>query len=227
MSNATSSWQDRFSGTALYAWARMTSRRSHFQVTGLEHLQAAQKRQRPLIFTAWHGMTMMLVGFFTNQYDLSRLVLILPDDWRGGTLQVFANKLGVTPFPMNLHDSANMATARQLAKLVRQIKAGRDAYITPDGPEGPSYEIKPGIAYIAQKADATILPLGAYARHGYRIPRWDRYVMPYPFSKIAVEIGEPIVVGKDADLTAVSTDLTNQLHHATLQAAANYYEKPF
>lgn len=227
MSDSTSSWQDRFSGTALYAWGRMTSRRSRFQVSGLQHLQAAQARQRPLIFTAWHGMTMMLVGFFANQYDLSRLVLILPDDWRGGALTVFANKLGVTPFPMNLHDSANMATARQLAKLVRQVKAGRDAYITPDGPEGPSYEIKPGITYIAQKADATILPLGAYARHGYRLPRWDRYVLPYPFSKIAVEIGEPIVVGKEADLTAVSTHLTQQLHHVTLQAAANYYEKPF
>jgi lysophospholipid acyltransferase (LPLAT)-like uncharacterized protein len=205
----------------------MASRRSRFQVTGAEHLQAAQARKRPLIFAAWHGMTMMLVGFFANQYDLSRIVLILPDDWRGGTLQVFANKLGVTPFPMNLHDDASMATARQLAKLVRQVKAGRDAYITPDGPEGPSYEIKPGITFIAQKADATILPLGAYARHGYRIPRWDRYVLPYPFSKIAIQVGEPVVVKKDADLTAVSTDLTQQLHQVTLQAAANYYEKGF
>lgn len=211
----------------LHSWARMTSRFSKYQVTGLEHLQAAQERERPLIFAAWHGLTMMLVGFFANHYDLSRLVLILPDDWRGTTLVVFANKLGVTPFPMNLHGDASMATARQLAKLVRQVKAGRDAYITPDGPEGPSYAIKPGITYIAQKADATILPVGAYARRGYRIPRWDRYVMPYPFSKIAIQIGEPIVVGKGEDGTAVANHLTNQLHHVTLQSAANFYEKPF
>lgn len=205
----------------------MTSRFGRFQVTGIEHLQAAQARERPFIFAAWHGMTMMLVGFFATQYDLSRIVLILPDDWRGDTLRVFADKLGVTPFPMNLHGDASMAAARQLAKLVRQVKAGRDAYITPDGPEGPSYEIKPGITYIAQKADATILPLGAYTRHGYRVPRWDRYVLPYPFSKIAIQIGEPLVVKKGADVTAVSTQLTHQLHHVTLQAAANFYEKPF
>ena len=222
-----SSWQDRLSGTALYGIGRLTSRRSRFQVEGLAHLQAAQARNRPIIFAAWHGMTMMLVGFFANQHDLSRLVLILPDDWRGGALTVFANKLGVTPFPMNLHEDASMATARQLAKLVRQVKAGRDAYITPDGPEGPSYVIKPGLAYIAKKADATILPVGAYARHGYRVPRWDRYVIPYPFSKISVHIGEPIQVGKEADLTAVSHHLSQTLHQVTLQAAANYYEKPF
>jgi lysophospholipid acyltransferase (LPLAT)-like uncharacterized protein len=193
----------------------------------MEHLQAAQDQKRPIIFAAWHGMTMMMVGFFKNQYDLSRIVLLLPDDWRGGALTVFANRLGVTPFPMNLHGDGSMATARKLAKLVRQVKAGRDAYITPDGPEGPSYIIKPGITYIAQKANAMILPMGAYARHGYRVSRWDRYVLPYPFSKIAIQFGEPIDVGEDADLTAVTTHLTQQLHHVTLQAAANYYEKPF
>lgn len=227
MSKATASWQDKANGSVLHRWARMTSRFSKYQVTGTEHLQAALDRKRPLIFAAWHGMTMMLVGFFANQYDLSKLVLILPDDWRGNALVVFANKLGVTPFPMNLHGDASMATARQLAKLVRQVKAGRDAYITPDGPEGPSYVIKPGISYIAQKADATILPVGAYARRGYRVPRWDRYVMPYPFSKIAIQIGEPLVVGKEDEGTAVANHLTNQLHHVTLQAAANFYEKPF
>jgi lysophospholipid acyltransferase (LPLAT)-like uncharacterized protein len=222
-----SSWQDKLNGNALFWLARFTSKRSRFQVIGLEHLRAAQALERPIIFAAWHGMTMMLVGFFANQYDLSRLVLLLPDDWRGEALVVFANKLGVTPFPMNLKGDASMATARQLAKLVRQIKAGRDAYITPDGPDGPSYVVKPGLTYIAQKANAIILPVGAYARHGYRVPRWDRYVMPYPFSKIAVHIGTPIQVEKGEDLTAVNTILTHQLHHVTLQAAANYYEQPF
>jgi lysophospholipid acyltransferase (LPLAT)-like uncharacterized protein len=222
-----SKWQDRVNGASLFRLSRLISRSSRFQVEGLAHWQAAQERQRPIIFSAWHGMTMMLVSFFTNEYDLSRLGLIVPDDWRGGALVEFAKRLGVATFPMNLKGDASMAAARQLAKLVRQVKVGLDAYITPDGPDGPSHVIKPGISYIAQKADATILPLGAYARHGFRVPRWDRYVLPYPFSKIAVQFGEPIVVGEDADLTAVSTHLTDQLNHVTLQAAANYYEKPF
>lgn len=220
-----SSWQDKINGTALYGLASLTSRLSRFQVEGREHLQAAQARQKPIIFTAWHGMTMLLVSFFANQYDLSRIVLLLPDDWRGGALEVFAHRLGVEPFPMNLKGEASLAAARQLASLVRQVKAGRDAYITPDGPEGPSYIIKPGIAYIAQKAGATILPLGAYARYGYRLPRWDRYVLPYPLSKISIKIGAPLQVDKKRDLTAVIEPLTQQLHHVTLQAAANYYEK--
>lgn len=118
-----------------------------------------------------------------------------------------------------------MATARKLAQLVKLVKAGRYCYITPDGPFGPSYVMKPGLTYIAQKADAIILPIGAYARHSYQLKRWDRYTIPYPFSRIAVEIGAPLTVEKGMDLTAVNHTLTNILNQVTLQAAANYYEK--
>ncbi|MFQ5420603.1 MAG: lysophospholipid acyltransferase family protein, partial [Anaerolineae bacterium] len=138
---------------------------------------------------------------------------------------IFASKLGTEPFPMNLKGDDSMGMARQFVKLVRKVKRGHDCYITPDGPDGPAYVIKPGVAYIAQKAKAAILPVGAYARHGYRLNRWDRYVIPYPFSRISIEVGKPIEVPGDADLTAVTDHLTDILHRVHAQAAANYYEK--
>ena len=203
----------------------MTRRSGRFQVSGMEHLEAAKATGKPIILTAWHGMTMMLVGFFANFYDVSSIVLLMPDDWRGEALAIFASKLGAEPFPMNLKDEANMATARKLVSLVRKVKAGHDCYITPDGPDGPAYVIKPGVAFIAQKAGALILPMGAYARHGYRLGRWDRYVIPYPYSRISVAIGAPMGVEKGEALTAVTETLTDKLHRITAQAAANYYEQ--
>ncbi len=183
--------RDQLLGTGLYLVAQLTRQSAHFQVSGSHHLEAVLNSGRPTLFTAWHGMTMMLVGFIGQQYDLSQLVLPMPDDWRGGNLAVFTRKFGATPFPMNLDGDNTLATARQLAKIVRLIKAGRGSYITPDGPDGPAYVIKPGLAYIARKVDAAILPMGAYTRHGYRLPRWDRYVVPYPFSRISICIGAP------------------------------------
>ena len=216
---------DKLGGTGLYLLSGLTSATGRFQLNGEAHLQTALANGRPLIFAAWHGMTMMLVGLFRTRLDLSRIVLILPDDWRGTTLVIFAEKLGVQPFPMNLEGEASMATARRIAQLVKQVKAGRNCYITPDGPFGPAYAMKPGLTYIAQKAGAVILPIGAYARHSYKLNRWDRYTIPYPFSRIAVEIGEPIEVEKGVDLTAVNHTLTHTLNQVTLQAAANYYEE--
>lgn len=220
-----SSLGDKVGGNALYLAARMTSASGRFQLNGESYLQMAAASGKPIIFAAWHGMTMMLVGLFRNRLDLSSIVLILPDDWRGKTLVIFAEKLGAQPFPMNLEGEASMATARKLAQLVKLVKGGCHCYLTPDGPFGPAYVMKPGLAYIAQKAGAIILPVGAYTRHGYRLNRWDRYTIPYPFSRISVEVGAPIEVEKGADLTAVNQSLSHTLNQVTLQAAANYYEK--
>ncbi len=223
-SNNRGSWFNKLGGQALYTLSRLTHKTGRFQVTGLEHLQTAVSSNRPILFTAWHGMTMMLIGFFADRFDMDKIVLILPDDWRGESLVTFTNKIGARPFPMNLHGESSMATARQLAKLVRLVKKGSHCYITPDGPEGPAYVIKPGTTYIAQKANALILPIGAYARHGYRLNRWDRYIVPYPFSKISIHVAPPITISKKEEITAVSNTLTHTLHHVTMQAAADYYE---
>ncbi len=219
-----SKFLDTLNGRALYTASQLVRKTCRFQVMGLDKLQSSYEAGQPSILAAWHGMTMMLVGFFEDKLDISSIVLILPDDWRGEALSIFAQKLGAEPFPMNLKGDSSMAAARQLAKLIRQIKKGRNCYITPDGPDGPAYAIKPGVAYMAQKTGAPIFPLGAYARHSYHLNRWDQYVGPYPYSRISIQVGDPISVTKDDDLTAVADTLTNHLHHVTAQAAANYYE---
>lgn len=213
----------RFIGRGLFTLSAITRRTGRFQVEGMSHFTES-RRQGPVILTAWHGMTMMLAGYLLNHYETDRLALILPDDWRGETLSVWAEKQGALPYPMNLKGEAGMATARRLAGLVRLVKReGYDCYINPDGPDGPAYRVKPGAVYIAQKTGAALLPLGAYTRTAYRLNRWDQYAVPYPWSRISVVIGPPLTVA--GELTTVAGRLTDALHRAAAQAAANYYEK--
>lgn len=214
----------RLTGNGLYLISQLTRRTARYQVAGRHHFEELRARELPTIWVAWHGMTMMLAGFVLQNYDPGSLVIMMPDDWRGETLSHWARRIGATPWQMNLKGDATMATARRLATMVRLLRQGRDAYITPDGPDGPAYKIKPGVAYLAQKSGATLLPVGAYTRHGHRLGRWDRYVVPYPYSRIAVVVGEPIDVPRDVELTAVTEPLTDVLHRVAAQAAANYYE---
>jgi lysophospholipid acyltransferase (LPLAT)-like uncharacterized protein len=194
-------------------------------MSGLHHFEEAQASGKPIVMVAWHGMTMMLVGVFSDLVDLGNVVLIVPDDWRGDALSVFSRRLGARPYPMNLTGERTMSAARQLVHLVREVKQGAYCYITPDGPDGPAYHIKPGVVFIAQRANALILPMGAYARHGYRLNRWDRYVVPYPFSRISTQIAPPIsLAAGEGEPSEVIDRLTAALHRATAQAAANYYE---
>ena len=215
----------RLMGNGLYTLSQMTRRTGRYQVTGQEYVEEARAAGTAVIWAAWHGMTMMLAGFVLQAYDPGGLLIMMPDDWRGETLAHWARRLGAAPFPLNLHGDNTMASARKLARMVRRMRQGQDAYVTPDGPDGPAYQVKPGIAYLAQKTGAALLPAGAYTRTGHRLNRWDRYVIPRPFSRIAVVIGEPLLVPAEAELETTTERLTDALHRVTMQAAANYYEK--
>ncbi len=216
---------DNFNGSVLYFISWIASKSCRFQVDGLEHLEVAQKNRNSVMLATWHGQTMTFVSFFLTFYDVSRFVMLMPDDSRGRVLEIYARKSGSKPFPVDLTEEGGMRSARKILKLVQMIKGGQDGYINPDGPSGPAYVIKPGVTYIAQKAGVRVVPMGAYCRHAYRLNRWDQYLIPFPFSRISVYFGEALAVEKGEDLTAVNQNLTNLLHRATAQAAANYYEK--
>ena len=220
-----SKFLDNINGSALYLATWVAHKSGRFQVEGLENLRAAQASGQPIMLSTWHGMTLTMASYIRTIYDMSKIVLLMPDDWRGGALQVYANKLGSIPFPVDLTEDGGMKSARKILKLVRMVKGGLTGYINPDGPAGPAYVIKPGLTYIAQKSKALIVPMSAYCRHGYRLNRWDQYLIPYPFSRISIYFGEAVAVEKGDDLTAVNEHLTNLLHRAAAQAAANYYEK--
>ena len=114
---------------------------------------------------------------------------------------------------------------RKLVGVVRKISNGKDFLIHPDGPAGPAYKVKPGVSYIAQKSGTPILPLGCYCRNAYHVPRWDRYTLPLPYSKVHIQLGSLIYIPKDLEeLASFNLELEDDLNSLTMQAAANYYQ---
>jgi lysophospholipid acyltransferase (LPLAT)-like uncharacterized protein len=218
---------DKLSGFGIHFLSVMVRKTCRFQVSGMEHFTGAFKGGKPVAITSWHGLTMMVVPFSFQHTEVKKFVTPIPDDYRGAVLDVFIKHLGAHPFPMNLHGDTTLSQGRQLVKIVRLLKVGRNFYIHPDGPAGPAYVIKPGLSYIAQKTKAVILPIGAYCRNAFVLPRWDQYTIPYPFSRISIHIGEPYKVPGDVkDLGKIDEYLTEKLNRVTMQAAANYYDQP-
>ncbi|MBN2044825.1 MAG: hypothetical protein JW757_07385 [Anaerolineales bacterium] len=217
--------KDRLNGGGLYLLSQMVLKTCKLQVQHLDRLEGLIVGNRPVIYTGWHGITMMAIPLIQKYHgDLRDFVVLMPDDWRGAALRIWAERMKATPHPMNLTGDSTLGMARQVLRLTRRVTAGKSLYINPDGPDGPAQVIKPGIIYIARKADAVILPIGAYARRAYIVPRWDRYAIPYPFSRIAYHIGEPIrQLPEDED--AAAKLVTDTLNAITLQAAADYYEQ--
>ena len=214
----------RFKGYFLYYFSAISSSTCCFQISGLDRLENAIESGIPLIGTSWHGMTMMVIGALRKYIDLKTVVTIIPDDWRGDILEIFANKLGIFPEKLNLDGDHSMEMSRKLVRIIQQVSSGRNFLIHPDGPAGPAYKVKPGLTAIAQKTGAIILPVGGYCRNAYHWKRWDRYTWPLPFSKVQLYVDEPIIIPPDVkDLKEWNQDVEKILNRAAFQAAADYY----
>jgi lysophospholipid acyltransferase (LPLAT)-like uncharacterized protein len=61
-----------------------------------------------------------------------------------------------------------------------------------DGPKGPVYKAKPGVLYLAKKADNIIVPVLGNTKRFYRFNSWDKFIMPKPFAKIDLHLLSPI-----------------------------------
>ena len=83
--------------------------------------------------------------------------------------------------------------------MVRAIKNGSDMAIVPDGPRGPRHRLQLGVIELARRTGNPILPLTFSASKKKIFKTWDRFLLPYPFSKGVFVWGEPIYVDRDGE----------------------------
>jgi lysophospholipid acyltransferase (LPLAT)-like uncharacterized protein len=86
--------------------------------------------------------------------------------------------------------------------------------ITPDGPRGPRFKMKPGAIFTAQIARKPVVPIAYAARPAHLLKTWDKFVIPYPFAKIRIAIGEPYFPERrldDEQMAAAQRELEQRL----------------
>jgi lysophospholipid acyltransferase (LPLAT)-like uncharacterized protein len=93
--------------------------------------------------------------------------------------------------------SSNYTGARALRDFyLAVVKDQVSLLITPDGPRGPRYKAKSGALLIAQLSGKPILPISYAASCAFKLTAWDRFLLPVPFSRIVIAVGEPMKVPK-------------------------------
>lgn len=161
--------------------------------TGLEHLE---KKDKPFIFLIWHRYILIL-PFFTLQKKVKLHFLISPN--RDGRI------ISKTGKPANIETvwgtSGKSNSSKIIDLLTEKIKNNQHIGITPDGPKGPIYKVKPGCIFIADDTGSEIIPLKVKIKRKFTVSSWDKLVFPAPFAKIDFEIGEPIPISLSEEKT--------------------------
>lgn len=149
-------------------------------------LHAARAENRRVIFTLWHGELLPLLW----QHRGENVAIVISEHRDGEIVAQIAESLGYA----TVRGSSSKAGTRALIGLMREIDAGRDGAITPDGPRGPAHVLAPGVAIAAHRTGALIVPIRARTTRAWRLKSWDRFLIPKPFARVDVHYGALVSV---------------------------------
>lgn len=157
-----------------------------FRVVNVGHLRDLRATGRPFIFSLWHGQLLPLLWHHRGQG-----VSVLISEHRDGEMVArTAQWLGYGL----IRGSTTRGAERALLSLVRELEAGREVAITPDGPKGPARTFAPGALIAAHRSKSPILPVAASVDRAWRLRSWDGFIIPKPFARITVAYGPPTEV---------------------------------
>jgi lysophospholipid acyltransferase (LPLAT)-like uncharacterized protein len=126
-----------------------------------------------------------------------------------------------------IRGSANQTGALVLRDMQEKIRNGVAIVTTADGPNGPKYEFKAGAVLMARIGGTPLVPLACAADRAWHLDRWDDFMIPKPFAKVVLAVGEPVVVPRDAPMDKLE-DYRLEMQYATnaLMAESKQLLKP-
>lgn len=90
-----------------------------------------------------------------------------------------------------------------MKQMMQILKSNGIVAVTPDGPLGPPYQVKPGVVQMSRAIGTPIVPLAFGASRKKVFASWDGFNLPYPFSKIAIVFAQPFHIDtKETDEAA-------------------------
>ncbi len=102
-----------------------------------------------------------------------------------------------------IRGSANQTGALVLRDMQEKIRHGVAIVTTADGPNGPKYEFKPGAVLMARIGGTPLVPLACAADRAWYLDRWDDFMIPKPFAKVVLAVGEPMTVPPNAPVNGL------------------------
>lgn len=168
---------------------------------------ALEKRDEPVAMVLWHNRLFLAAEFFRRFRRGKPAYALVSASSDGAWLTAFFSLVGLN----TVRGSSSNYGREAVHALIDVLRSGNDIGITPDGPRGPCYEVKPGGLIVTRRAQAPLLLLGFELESFWELRSWDRFRIPKPFSRVRVrgELIPPTAqADRDAALAAVQQRLT-------------------
>ncbi|HKL74808.1 MAG TPA: lysophospholipid acyltransferase family protein [Halanaerobiales bacterium] len=175
----------------IYGLIVLTNKTINLRVIGEKNTNNIDENE-PLLYAFWHGYMWIPVYYYRNRQYFALSSLSQDGEYMTRILRYFGWQV--------IRGSSTRGGSKSVLKLYKKLLKGNTTVLTPDGPTGPIYKVKPGIIYLQEKSEGTIIPLGIAIDKKIEVNSWDKFNIPLPFTKTVLKIGEPVNFKKEKSI---------------------------
>ena len=177
-------------GWAGYFAISLIGKTLRWRSEGDSNLEGIYRSGHRAIFAFWHGRIFPATYYFRGR----DIVVMTSMNLDGEAIAQCIQRLGYSV----ARGSSSRGGLRALAQLARDIRHGKDAGFTIDGPRGPRYVAKQGPVLLAFKTGAAIFCFHVSMKRRIQLKSWDEFQIPLPFTTAILLQAPPIWVPQDA-----------------------------
>lgn len=148
-----------------------------------------------VILGSWHRHIIFVFYFFRK---IKNGIIMVSRSKDGELISRVGNRLGYA----SARGSSSKGGRDALRTIIAFIKkAGKETIFcgtAVDGPKGPARVLKKGLLVLAKSTGSYFIPMACSGKKVITFHKaWDKTIIPYPFSRMIIKFGEPIMIPKD------------------------------
>jgi lysophospholipid acyltransferase (LPLAT)-like uncharacterized protein len=164
------------------------------EITG----RARLRKQSNHIYCLWHSLVplsfLSVLPSIPATLDNCSYVFMQHPSWYMKPIHVLLRLMGVEKVILGSTGHFGREAAEQIVEYLRR---GYSTVLIPDGPHGPPFLLKKGILHMSLQSGVPIAAIQFSTSKSFELKTWDRKRLPYPFSTIKMQLGDPIQITSD------------------------------
>jgi lysophospholipid acyltransferase (LPLAT)-like uncharacterized protein len=149
----------------------------------------------PAVYAFWHRSVFMATWRYRNK----QIAVMTSRSSDGEYIARIIRKFGYVP----VRGSSSRGAVGALIGMRRVLDENRSVAFTIDGPRGPRYVAKPGPVLLAARSGLPLCAFYLAAESAWVLNSWDKFVIPKPFSRVALHMSALMRVPGDAGDAAI------------------------
>ncbi|MGF1444969.1 MAG: lysophospholipid acyltransferase family protein [Pikeienuella sp.] len=173
-----------------------------WEIRDKAHFDAEVARGGGLIAAIWHGRLFLSPSWAPPGRET---LAVISNNADGELISAIVARFGVASIRGSTYDKIkrrNKGGAEVTRAALDGLARGAVVAITPDGPRGPRMRAQAGVARLAVSTGAAVVPISFSARRAWLAPSWDRFLVPWPFTRGIQAYGPALVPPPDGDAEA-------------------------